>query len=59
MASAPLLLRVVANSVSITHKVGNIVRDIMKKGDLGIVDKVSDLVIVVSKSLFTSHMYFV
>ncbi|ELT98080.1 hypothetical protein CAPTEDRAFT_156570 [Capitella teleta] len=39
MSSAPLLLRLVANSVSISHRVGNIVRDIMKKGELGIIDK--------------------
>jgi 3'(2'), 5'-bisphosphate nucleotidase len=39
MSSAPLLLRIVANSVQITHRVGKIVREIMKKGELGIVDK--------------------
>eukprot|EP00914_Ancora_sagittata_P000144 GHVO01000578.1.p1 GENE.GHVO01000578.1~~GHVO01000578.1.p1 ORF type:complete len:314 (+),score=51.54 GHVO01000578.1:35-976(+) len=39
MSTAPLLLRIVANSVSISYRVGNIVRDIMKKGELGIIDK--------------------
>ena len=39
-STAPLLLRVVASSVTITHRVGNLVRDIMSKGELGIIDKV-------------------
>ena len=40
-STAPLLLRIVANSVTISHRVGDIVRDIMKKGELAIIDKVS------------------
>ncbi len=40
MASeAPLILRLVAASVSISHKAGHIIRDIMKKGELGVVVK--------------------
>ncbi|GAB6020513.1 hypothetical protein CHUAL_003198 [Chamberlinius hualienensis] len=37
--SSPLIVRLVAASVSVANKAGEIVRDIMKKGDLGIVQK--------------------
>ncbi|XP_054258200.1 3'(2'),5'-bisphosphate nucleotidase 1 [Macrosteles quadrilineatus] len=37
--SAHLLLRLVASSVTAANSAGKIVRDVMKKGDLGIVDK--------------------
>ena len=35
----PLILRLVAASVSISHRAGRIIRDIMKKGELGVVVK--------------------
>ena len=38
--SQPLLLRVVASSVAVANKAGQIIRDILKSGDLGIVQKV-------------------
>ena len=36
----PLITRLVATSVSIANRAGRIVRDILSKGDLGIVEKV-------------------
>ncbi|XP_059488072.1 3'(2'),5'-bisphosphate nucleotidase 1 [Neocloeon triangulifer] len=42
--SAPLILRIVASSVSAANQAGKIIRDVMSKGELGIVDKgVNDL----------------
>ncbi|XP_046401412.1 3'(2'),5'-bisphosphate nucleotidase 1 isoform X2 [Ischnura elegans] len=38
-SSAPLILRVVATSVNVANRAGEIIRDIMSKGDLGIVEK--------------------
>lgn len=38
--SAPLLIRLVATSVLAANRAGKIVRDVMSKGDLGIVEKV-------------------
>lgn len=38
--STPLLLKMVASSVSVANKAGQIIRDILKTGDLGIVQKV-------------------
>ncbi|KAK3595969.1 hypothetical protein CHS0354_032484 [Potamilus streckersoni] len=35
----PLLMRIVSASVAVSHKSGQIIRDILSKGDLGIVDK--------------------
>lgn len=37
--SAPLLLRVIASSVNAATRAGKIIRDVMTKGELGIVDK--------------------
>jgi len=39
MASTPLITRIVASSVAVANRAGNIIRDIMKKGELGIVEK--------------------
>nr|XP_018910112.1 PREDICTED: 3'(2'),5'-bisphosphate nucleotidase 1 [Bemisia tabaci] len=40
----PLILRIVASSVSVAGQAGKIIRDVMKKGELGIIDKgVNDL----------------
>ena len=39
--STPVLLRLVSSSVSIAQRAGRIIRDIMSKGELGIVEKVS------------------
>lgn len=36
---APLLSRLVSSSVAIASQAGHVIRDVMKKGDLGIVEK--------------------
>jgi 3'(2'), 5'-bisphosphate nucleotidase len=36
-----LICRLLASSVSVAHKAGKIIRDVMQKGDLGIIDKVN------------------
>jgi 3'(2'), 5'-bisphosphate nucleotidase len=38
--SAPLILRIIASSVNAANQAGKIIRDVMSKGDLGIVEKV-------------------
>ncbi|XP_025103656.1 3'(2'),5'-bisphosphate nucleotidase 1-like isoform X3 [Pomacea canaliculata] len=38
-ASSPLLMRILAASVSVSNRAAGIIRDIMKSGDLGIVEK--------------------
>lgn len=40
---APLLARVVGYSVAIANNAGKIIREIMKKGELGIVEKEAGL----------------
>jgi hypothetical protein len=37
---APLILRLVASSITAVNRAGKIIRDIMSQGDLGIVEKV-------------------
>lgn len=39
--SSPLVLRLIASSVTAANRAGKIIRDIMCRGDLGIVEKVS------------------
>lgn len=39
--SQPLILRLLAASVNVTNRAGILIRDILAKGDLGIVEKVS------------------
>lgn len=38
--SVPLVLRLVASSVTAATRAGKIIRDVMSRGDLGIVEKV-------------------
>ena len=38
--SAPLLIRLVASSITAANRAGKIIRDVMSQGDLGIVEKV-------------------
>lgn len=38
--SAPLIIRLLASSVSVASRAGNIIKDVMSKGELGIVEKV-------------------
>lgn len=40
VVSGSVFLRLMSASVAVANHAGNIVRDIMKKGNLGIVDKV-------------------
>ncbi|CAH0678889.1 unnamed protein product [Chilo suppressalis] len=40
--SAPLIVRLLASSVSVANRAGKIVRDVMSKGELGIVEKGKD-----------------
>lgn len=44
--TAPLILRLLASSVTTANRAGKIIRDIMSKGDLGIVDKVNQLLLI-------------
>lgn len=45
MAQGPALVcRLLASSVSVAHKAGKIIRDVMQKGDLGIIDKVNNVI---------------
>lgn len=39
--TSPLLMRILAASVSVSNRAAIIIRDIMKKGELGIIEKVS------------------
>ena len=39
----PLLMRIVSASVSVSHRAARIARDILTKGDLGIVEKVNKM----------------
>lgn len=38
--TVPLIVRLLASSVSVAGRAGKIVRDVMSKGELGIVEKV-------------------
>lgn len=40
--SAPLVLRLLASSVVAAGRAGKIIRDVMSRGDLGIVQKVTE-----------------
>lgn len=45
MAQGPALIcKLLASSVSIAHKAGKIIRDVMQKGDLRIIDKVNIII---------------
>lgn len=38
--TAPLLMRIVSSSVAVSYRAAKIARDVLSKGDLGIVEKV-------------------
>lgn len=42
MTNVPLIVRLLASSVSVANRAGKIVRDVMSKGELGIVEKVHE-----------------
>ena len=46
-ASSNVVLRMVATSVNISHRAGQIIRDVMNRGDLGTVEKVSWIMLYV------------
>ena len=52
--STPLVLRIVASSYNIAKKTGEIIRNVLKAGDLGIVDKSGQKVGIVS--LYVYHI---
>ena len=52
-ANTPALLRVVASSVAIARRSGTIIRGILKGGDLGIVDKVTTMLLATFQSRAT------
>lgn len=46
MSQGPALVcKLLASSISISHKAGKIIRDVMQKGDLGIIVKVNKFII--------------
>jgi hypothetical protein len=42
-AATPFLIRLVSSSVAIANRAGIVIRDVLKKGELGIVNKVTKL----------------
>jgi hypothetical protein len=50
--SAPLILRLVASSITAVNRAGKIIRDIMSQGDLGIVEKVRRCALLVVCHVF-------
>lgn len=44
-ANAPLVMRIAAASVAVANRASQIIRDVMKKGELGIVEKVNSLLL--------------
>lgn len=54
-STVPLIVRVLASSVSVANRAGKIVRDVMSKGELGIVEKVS----YVTAYMILKNLHFV
>ena len=52
MAAAPVLLRLISSSIAIANHAGNIIRDVMTKGELGIVEKVAIYYILIVNHSF-------
>lgn len=42
-SSTPFLIRLVSSSVAIANRAGVLIRDVLKKGELGIVNKVLEI----------------
>lgn len=40
MAQSSVLIKVMASAISVANRAGIIIRDVLAKGDLGVVDKV-------------------
>lgn len=45
MLPVPLAMRIMASSIAISNQAGKIIRDIMSTGELGIVDKVRQMIL--------------
>jgi 3'(2'), 5'-bisphosphate nucleotidase len=43
--NCPLILRIISSSVCVSKQAGIIIRDVMKRGDLAIIEKVLNLFI--------------
>lgn len=41
---APAVMRILASSIVVANRAGEIIRDVMSKGELGIIDKVIKLI---------------
>ena len=56
----PLLMRIVSASVSVSHRAARIARDILTKGDLGIVEKVKFMTVfcILRKYLTANRSHF-
>jgi len=52
-STSPVLLRLISSSIAIANHAGNIIRDVMAKGELGIVQKVfiNELWIILTGSI--------
>lgn len=53
--SAPLIVRLLASSVSVAGRAGKIVRDVMSKGELGIIEKVR--IIFIRNDYFLNYLF--
>lgn len=56
--SAPLILRLIASSVTAANRAGKIIRDIMSRGELGIVEKVIHVFLKKFQSLKCNYFKF-
>lgn len=56
-ANVPLVVRLLASSVSVANRAGKIVRDVMSKGELGIVEKVRCMVHVTQTAIKTTFTF--
>lgn len=41
MAQHSLIMKIMASSITVANRAGGIIRDVMSKGDLGIIEKVN------------------
>jgi hypothetical protein len=53
--SAPLILRLVASSITAVNRAGKIIRDVMSQGDLGIVEKVGRCALLAVCHIYIYH----
>lgn len=53
--SVPVILRLIAASIPVANQAGKIIRDVMKAGELNIVDKV----IFTKNHVFSVHSFYI